>query len=130
MLSSMLNKIKTVTIVKRDVAFWTVCSWQAGCVGTASNCLYFYSTVKPVKLATSLSRPPVAVGHTFTDSANCSCAWSLLHNFATCLCWILATVSHLVLHFKCKLIPPYAGRLQKICIVFLSFCVCTEIIIH
>jgi len=54
--------------------------------------------VKTVKLVTLVGRPPVTAGHSVTEPVLWRYTWSLLHNVATCLSWILATVSHFVLH--------------------------------
>jgi len=50
--------------------------------------------VKPVKMATLVGRPPVTVGHSFTEPVRWHYTRSWFHNLTTCLSWILATVSH------------------------------------
>jgi hypothetical protein len=81
-----------------------------------------------VKLSTPVSRPPVAVGHTFIKSGKFPlCTRSLNHYLATCSSWILASVSHLVLRFICKVNLPMLGDKWRC-----SFCVlqCTDRNLH
>jgi hypothetical protein len=50
-----------------------------------------------------------------------SSKWSLLHNLATCMSWILSTVSSLVILLVCKFSLPIWTDLKG-CIIFVSYC--------
>ena len=71
-----------------------------------------------------LSRPNVTVGHTLTEPANWNYTVPLLHILATCLSWILATVSYLLLYFLCGFTLPTLTE-WKCSVVLLSYCAWT-----
>jgi hypothetical protein len=99
------------------------------CMGKAV-CASLYS--KPVKLATTVSWPPVTVGHTFTESAN---SYNILqghysvHNLTTCVLWNLATASQLGQWFMQRHNSPVLTGLKS-CTVFVSYCTGAEILIY
>jgi hypothetical protein len=121
---SVLLTMKNVSSVYR---VWTNSLKRSGYlaeeVGFPDTSLYAVISAKP---ATLLYRSPVTLGHLCTERAN---SWSLLSNLATCLSWILATVSHLVFCCMFVLNLPVLAK-PKCCVVFVSYCTWAEIVIH